>query len=223
MQAIHYYFIRHGETEAEVNNIIEGWQDSPLTPRGIEQMRALSQSFQELPIALVFASHLERSIKSAELLVEGRDDDLMVSSMEGLKEYGFGGLEGETFEDAFQPSINERIELLKEQKIPETQLLPELMANIAEVDGLGETERFIDFWSRVEEAMLQLHDEALEYRIDHQKSEINVMIVGHQFAITAFLHEVLPDFDLTNRLDCGHFAEVTYQDGQYTLEQWNES
>ncbi|MCI5775391.1 MAG: histidine phosphatase family protein [Aerococcus sp.] len=222
MQAIHYYFIRHGETEAEINNVIEGWQDSPLTPRGIEQMKALHESFSDLPIALVFSSPLERAIQSAELLIKGRDPELTVTTNDSLKEYGFGGLEGETFRETFDPSINDQILTLEAQKVPETQLLPELTRQIAAIDETGETERFIDFWSRIEEAMLQIHDDALEYRIDHQKSEINVMIVGHQFAISAFLHEVLSDFELTDRLNCGHYARVTYQDGHYTLDEWNE-
>ena len=31
------YLVRHGQTELNVKNILQGWHDSPLTARGREQ------------------------------------------------------------------------------------------------------------------------------------------------------------------------------------------
>ena len=34
------YLVRHGQTELNVRNILQGWHDSPLTVRGREQALA---------------------------------------------------------------------------------------------------------------------------------------------------------------------------------------
>ncbi|MDO4671087.1 MAG: histidine phosphatase family protein [Aerococcus sp.] len=221
MQAIHYYFIRHGETTGSRDGIIEGWQDTPLTRQGQAQMKALSETFQSIPLALAYSSDLKRAVDSADLLLMNQPTPITAEPMSDFREYHYGSLEGANEADTFHPAIEERISQMIEQGIPSSELLPQLIHQLAPIDPEGKTERFVDFWNRIENGMLTIHDDALEYRLDQQVSEINVAIVTHQIPIRAFLHEVLAHFDLTSPLDCGHYAKVTYAHGQYTLEGWN--
>ncbi|MDO4681130.1 MAG: histidine phosphatase family protein [Aerococcus sp.] len=222
MQAIHYYFIRHGETTGSRDGIIEGWQDTPLTETGKAQMTALSETFQSIPLALAYSSDLKRATDSANLLLMNQPTPMSAEPMSDFREYHYGTLEGKEEDQVFQPSIEERLSEMIEQGIPSTELLPQLIHQLAPIDPEGKTERFVDFWTRIENGMLAIHDDALEYRLDNQASEINVAIITHQIPIRAFLHEVLADFDLTQPLECGHYAKVTYAHGQYELDVWNE-
>lgn len=222
MQAIHYYFIRHGETIASRDGIIEGWQDTPLTRQGQAQMRALSETFQSIPLALAYSSDLKRAMDSAHLLLMNQPTPMHAEPLSDFREYHYGSLEGCVAAETFQPTIEERLMQMIDQGIPSSELLPQLIHHLAPLDPEGETERFVDFWNRIENGMLTIHDEALEYRLDHQASEINVAIVTHQIPIRAFLHEVLAEFDLTAPLECGHYCKVTYTHGQYELDEWNQ-
>ena len=40
------YLVRHGQTELNVRNILQGWHDSPLTARGLEQALATRAAFE---------------------------------------------------------------------------------------------------------------------------------------------------------------------------------
>ena len=46
------YLVRHGQTELNVQNILQGWQDSPLTERGREQALATRAAFEARGISL---------------------------------------------------------------------------------------------------------------------------------------------------------------------------
>ncbi|HAM31511.1 MAG TPA: histidine phosphatase family protein, partial [Erysipelotrichaceae bacterium] len=44
------YLVRHGQTEFNVQKRCQGWKDSPLTKKGIEQALAICSWFEEQDI-----------------------------------------------------------------------------------------------------------------------------------------------------------------------------
>ena len=87
------YLVRHGQTELNVQNILQGWQDSPLTERGCEQALATRTAFAARGVAFdhVYSSPLGRARRTAELIVgAGRSIELV----DDLREWHLGSLEG---------------------------------------------------------------------------------------------------------------------------------
>lgn len=87
------YLVRHGQTELNVQNILQGWQDSPLTERGCEQARAARSAFEDRGVTFdhVYSSPLGRARCTAELIVgEARSIELV----DELREWHLGSLEG---------------------------------------------------------------------------------------------------------------------------------
>lgn len=87
------YLVRHGQTELNVQNILQGWQDSPLTERGREQALATRAAFAARGLAFdhVYSSPLGRARHTAELIVgEGRS----IALVDDLREWHLGSLEG---------------------------------------------------------------------------------------------------------------------------------
>lgn len=87
------YLVRHGQTELNVQNILQGWQDSPLTERGREQALATRAAFAARGLAFdhVYSSPLGRARRTAELIVgEGRS----IALVDDLREWHLGSLEG---------------------------------------------------------------------------------------------------------------------------------
>ncbi len=87
------YLVRHGQTELNVQSILQGWHDSPLTARGREQALAARTAFAARGVAFdhVYSSPLGRARHTAELIVgEGRSIELV----DDLREWHFGSLEG---------------------------------------------------------------------------------------------------------------------------------
>ena len=87
------YLVRHGQTELNVQNILQGWHDSPLTARGREQALTTRAAFKDRGVTFdhVYSSPLGRARGTAELIVgEGRSIELV----DDLREWHLGSLEG---------------------------------------------------------------------------------------------------------------------------------
>ncbi|MFH0890485.1 MAG: class I tRNA ligase family protein [Candidatus Liptonbacteria bacterium] len=88
----HWYFVRHGETEAMKNNIVNGWQDSPLNETGRKQAEAHGMEFKNKKIDLVISSDLARSRETAEII--SRATGAKIIPDPELRERNWGVLEG---------------------------------------------------------------------------------------------------------------------------------
>lgn len=87
------YLMRHGETLFNVQHKIQGWCDSPLTSRGIEQARYVKEYFNHHDIWFdhAYCSTSERCSDTLELITS-----MPYQRLKGLKEQFYGELEGES-------------------------------------------------------------------------------------------------------------------------------
>ena len=92
------YLVRHGQTELNVQNILQGGHDSPLTARGREQALATRAAFEVRGIFFdhAYSSPLGRARYTAELIV---GEDLPIELVDDLREWRLGSLEGTSNRD----------------------------------------------------------------------------------------------------------------------------
>ena len=83
--------MRHGETLFNQLHKIQGWCDSPLTEKGINQCLQVRHYFEENGIIFdhAYSSTSERACDSLELVC-----DLPYVRLKGLKDVNYGELEG---------------------------------------------------------------------------------------------------------------------------------
>lgn len=84
-----FVFMRHGETPFNRDARLGGRTDSPLTPLGEEQARAIAIHLQR-DWSLIATSRMVRARRTAELAVPGRD----IVCLGGLNERDWGECEG---------------------------------------------------------------------------------------------------------------------------------
>ncbi len=91
--------VRHGESVWESEGRIQGQRQVPLSPKGLEQARAVARRIAEehKPVAL-YSSDLRRALETAEEI--GRLTRLKVEADARLRELHFGAFEGLTIEEA---------------------------------------------------------------------------------------------------------------------------
>ena len=87
------YLVRHGQTEFNVRNILQGWHDSPLTARGREQALATRTAFEVRGVTFdhVYSSPLGRARHMAELIA---GEGCSIELVDDLREWHLGSLEG---------------------------------------------------------------------------------------------------------------------------------
>jgi broad specificity phosphatase PhoE len=84
--------VRHGETDWNVAQRVQGHTDRPLNDNGLAQARALAEELQGEQIDAVYASDLARARETARAIAEPRG--LPVEELPGLREKHFGTWEG---------------------------------------------------------------------------------------------------------------------------------
>lgn len=90
-----YYVVTHGQAQHHVDHVVGGWFDSRLTPKGIEQARALARFFSsgEFPKSTaIYSSDLLRCTETAEIVADALG--LEVGFDKRLREMSFGSHEG---------------------------------------------------------------------------------------------------------------------------------
>jgi broad specificity phosphatase PhoE len=80
--------IRHGETQENVDGIVQGWFDSVLNDKGRQQAQSAANNFNA-PIKAIYSSDLKRCLQTAEYFSK-KYLDIPFHTDERLRERNFG-------------------------------------------------------------------------------------------------------------------------------------
>lgn len=100
------YLVRHGETDANANNLVQGSTDFPLNDVGRKQARAAAEELRCIPFAAAYSSDLDRARETAAILLDGRG--MCAHPDRRVRERGFGRWEGRSMDDYYAESLEER-------------------------------------------------------------------------------------------------------------------
>ncbi|MGM9522576.1 MAG: histidine phosphatase family protein [Oscillospiraceae bacterium] len=97
---MYIYLIRHGETEWNRQNRIQGRENIPLSESGREQARRCALALSKMRLSAVIASPLSRAVETAEFIAELTGAP--IETDERLIERDFGSVSGRVV-DIFNP------------------------------------------------------------------------------------------------------------------------
>ncbi|MDO4198033.1 MAG: histidine phosphatase family protein [Erysipelotrichaceae bacterium] len=86
------YLMRHGKTSWNINRRYQGNTDIPLCDEGILQAKEAKEKYKDVHFDICYTSPLSRARKTAEIVLEGRD--IQIITDERLREMNFGEYEG---------------------------------------------------------------------------------------------------------------------------------
>lgn len=193
-RSINFFLVRHAESEANAQQLIQGWGNSPLTSAGRDQALELRN---ELGIALtnnidmVFSSPLYRSVETAQIVLRDCFDWNKIILLEELREVNVGVLEG-------KPRDNLDNE---EQAMWKSFLFDPFYSS-----HLGEST--MDFKKRVEMSWKNI----LKFSIG--KNSENVLVFTHGGYIRNVLL-LLGEVELN--LPNASFIKINYKDGKFEI------
>jgi broad specificity phosphatase PhoE len=96
--ALKLLVLRHGETDSVRERRFTGWRDVPLTDGGRRQCEAAARALEGTIVAAIYASPLDRTRTSAEIVAKPHLLDVRVDP--AFREIGFGDWEGLTRDEA---------------------------------------------------------------------------------------------------------------------------
>jgi probable phosphoglycerate mutase len=92
------YFIRHGETDLNLQHRCQGRQDISLNATGREQMKRTAEKMAGVRLDAIYSSPLKRAVESAEIVAKPRG--MKTAAQDWLNEIDHGALEGLNREEA---------------------------------------------------------------------------------------------------------------------------
>ncbi|MCL6096279.1 MAG: histidine phosphatase family protein [Patescibacteria group bacterium] len=106
------YLVRHGQTDWNVKNLVQGHTDRALNSEGIIQAKEIATELKRVKFDKAFSSDLLRAKQTAEIIA--KEHKLAVETTEILRERNFGYLEGESNEKL--KNIQKEIAALEESR-----------------------------------------------------------------------------------------------------------
>jgi len=92
------YLVRHGETDWNRLNLVQGSIDTELNSTGIEQAKKIAERLKNKKIDIIFSSTLKRAYTTASY-IKSYHPYAMFETSEKLNEINFGEWEGLNFEE----------------------------------------------------------------------------------------------------------------------------
>ncbi len=199
--SLRIYIARHGATLWNAEGRRQGRTDTPLSPIGVQQARALAERMADIPLEAVYSSPLTRASETARMIAERHG--LTVTLSDDLLEMDLGAWEGKT--DAEIVESGQEQLLRRYQTEPDRVRPPggEPLEHVAE---------------RMQRFLKELRGRHLEG---------SVAVVGHGGSLRALLCEAvrapaLPCM-LGFRLENGSLSLIEYRDGRSLLVFANDT
>lgn len=138
------YVARHGQTEFNLKGVIGGiLEPNPLSPKGEEQAKILSEKLKNIHFDKIYSSALSRAQKTAEIIAKSQGVPVIHDQL--LNERNWGSLQGISFDEA-QKKHPEAF--LKESKIEGTEALK--FRYVPDMESLEETiRRYTKFLAKI--------------------------------------------------------------------------
>ena len=215
MKTLELYLVRHGKTVFNTTGRLQGWSDSPLTPEGCQVAenlgRALAQ--QRITFDAAFSSTSPRAVGTARLILNHSDQaDLPLASLPDLREYCFGGFEGE-----LTPIVHEKI--IAHRGLPDTESWLAayrhgkhnlIIESVHALDPLGLAETEAQFTARLQQGLNEL--------ITRAPHNGRVLLVSHGIAITAILKMIDAQSTLYQSVPNASVSRLHYQNGMWAIQ-----
>jgi len=193
-------FVRHGETQSNIEHRYMGQDDSPLTPIGIAQAEAVAKRLAKYQVDAIYSSDLGRAARTSEIISQACR--LPVVRDKRLRERHAGLLQGKLEADA---------------RIKHAKVFAEIERMGAEYVFPGGGESGL----QIEERMASFLNEIRE-----NHSGKTIVAITHGGILRVLLWHILKfPYDTIFRLrsDNTSISAFSFSDNQWILEFWNDT
>ncbi|MGO3603880.1 MAG: histidine phosphatase family protein [Enterococcus malodoratus] len=217
------YLVRHGKTFFNTTGQVQGFADSPLTDKGIEQAKQVGNGLKKISFDLAYSSDLGRQRNTAKLiLAQNKNKTPKISEHDGFKEWNYGGFEGKTNAEMWTP-IFEANDLKFDEDWTDYDKLVNKLGDegvadaIAESDSLKVAETYNDITKRGQTAMNKVVSDA------KKKNAKTVLIVSSGSMIPTLLEMLIPGEYQGEAIDNCSVTTLKYKDNKYSVDKINDT
>lgn len=199
------YLMRHGETTANASHQMQGWTDSPLTDKGVENIKEIGRNLS-IKFDAAYSSDSKRAITSAQLILAAKGQtDLPIKTDSRLREWSLGSLE--------MKSVLKVLFALVFRALKRSHFRRPTFEDFAEslhgLDTSAQTESWAQIDQRIHAVMAEIS----------QSGAKDILVVSHGFIIAAVLGMARADARARFGMKNGQMFKIVYSDGHFELQE----
>lgn len=174
------YMVRHGQTLLNSYNRLQGWCDSPLTPKGTNDALSAGRHLKDLTFDAAYSSDTTRAIKTLRFILKENEAENKPEpkTLTYFREQSFGYFEGN---DASQTWLMAGAihgcrtynDLLEKYSLGYTRDL------LHELDPFKDAESDAQYWQRL--------DAGFDYLLKKHQPDAKILLVSHSITIRSIV------------------------------------
>lgn len=210
---VNIYLLRHGETLFNLKEKVQGWNDSPLTEKGIYQARCAGYGMRDTVFSKVYAGDVLRQIDTAKIFISENRNPLEIIPDPHFREMCYGKYEGGTYREMLGPLFElNGAEYGGYEGLYHFYNDIEIARLLEERDETGVFEGVERVWKRFSEGIEMICN----------SDEGNVMVSTSSFAIAAVIYKLFPAFKQPSLVANAAITVITYDEG-FKLSDYNNT
>ena len=209
------YFLRHGQTEYNLEGRVHGWHNAPLTDLGIYQAKCAGYGARKISFDCAYCGDAGRQIQTAETFLSQNEKPCEVVPDMHFREMGYGKFEDRTYQEMLGPlyeKVNQPFDGYEGLYHYYSDL--EIGKMIEESDDSGTFEG-------PEKAALRLL-EGIGMLCQKYK-EGDILISTSSFAICLVIHKLFPDFHQERLVDNASLTIIGFEDDVFSMISYNDT
>lgn len=205
--------LRHGQTVFNTQDIVQGWNDSPLTELGLYQPKCTGYGLKDLKFEKLYSGDCVRQIDTAKQFISQNNHPLEIIPDMHFREMCYGKFQAGTYYDMLNP-LYQMHNAVYEGYFGLYKFMDDYtIANeIYKRDETKQAEGPERAWTRFKEGLDM---------ITKENDNCNVLISTSSAVIAITLKKLFPDFIQSGLVDNASMTVITYENGNYSLEEYN--
>ena len=192
--------VRHGETVANKQGVLQGQSNTPLNEVGVMQAHAAAERLKRYSFDAAYTSDLERASDTAEIICKFHQELNLIKTSE-LREWNLGDLQGKSYGEVME-------------KYPEIMNAFRKLGNVPPIPGGENLEDF------------QLRISSFLDKIASENAGKKVLLVSHGGAMQRMLIHTMGMISLRNIFPmCANAGMSVFKcrGGEWQMVTWNDT
>lgn len=212
------YLVRHGKTWFNQLDLVQGFADSPLIEKGINQAKLVGKNMADIEFVAAYSSSLGRQRETLQYILEGNKKGVEhVKELDGFKEWNYGGFEGLPGETMWTAVLAEHGYTFDPEYTQNYVMHDEIgdkgiSDTIAAIDETGMAENYDEITARAQATFDTIVEEVTAM------GGGNVLAVSSGGQIPTILELLVPGQYNGEYIDNCTVTILKYKNGVYTLE-----
>ncbi len=214
MSTVTAYLVRHGQTYLNLYNKVQGWIDSPLTEKGIQDAKNAGERLKSINFNAAFSSDSGRAIDTAKIILRANPHNMDIVSYQypELREQFHGYFEGNDLNQMWQ-FVGAQVQKTTESEVLHDFGLERARDLIHRADLYNNAENNAMFWERLNFGFDKIRQ--------NTKDGDTILIVSHGMTIRSIIDRYAPKLDVGKATINGSISKLKVSDNDISVEYFN--